>query len=345
VIAARAGDMRVVVVDEVPRRRSRLVDALEADGNIAVVGGCDRGDAALDAVRTLRPDVVVVTGTAGHPATSTVETIMAFVPKPILVLHSPAEDGPGAGDDEIAAGAVGALAWSPESGPDSDDRLRRKVRLIRRVTVVRHPRARLRPQGRHPLHGNGSGHDVRPMIGMAASTGGPHTLARVIGGLTAVEAPVLIVQHIHPDFVDGFVGWVAHTTGARVTIATDGAVPEPGVFHIAPAGVHLKVTPSGRLALDAAPVALHMPSANELFFSMARSLGEAAVGVLLTGMGDDGAAGLLAIHQAGGRTIVQDGESSAIDGMPKAAREMGAAGIVASLPDIARAVLVAAGGR
>lgn len=338
--------MRVVVVDAVPRRRARLVQALEADGDIAVAGGCDRGDAALEAVRTARPDVVVLTGTAGHPATATVETIMAFVPTPILVLHSPADDGPGAGGDEIAAGAVGTLGWSPDGGPDSDARLRRKVRLLRRVTVVRHPRARLRPQGRNLLPGNGSGRDgLRPMIGMAASTGGPHTLARVIGGLTAVETPVLIVQHIHPDFVDGFVAWVAQTTGAQVRIATDGAIPEPGVFHIAPAGVHLKVTPSGRLALDAAPVTLHMPSANELFFSMARSLGPAAVGVLLTGMGDDGAAGLLAIHQAGGRTIVQDGESSAIDGMPKAAREMGAAGIVAALPDIARAVLVAAGQR
>ena len=336
--------VRVVVVDAAPRHRTALVQALAADGDITVVGQCD-SDSVLDAVRTLRPDVVVLTGTSREPATATVETIMAFLPKPILVLHPPAEDGPGADRDDVAAGAVGVLFWSPDGEPGADDRLRRKIRVLRGVTVVRHPRARLRPQGRNPLRGNGPGGSVQPIIGMAASTGGPHTLARVIGELTAIEAPVLIVQHIHPDFVDGFVGWVARATGARVTIAVDGAVPEPGVFHIAPAGVHLKVTPSGRMALDPAPVTLHMPSANELFFSMARSLGPAAVGVLLTGMGDDGAAGLLAIHQAGGTTIVQDGESSTIDGMPKAARELGAAGLVAPLPDIARAVLVAAGQR
>jgi two-component system chemotaxis response regulator CheB len=321
------------------------VRALEADGDVVVAGQCDRGDAALDSVRSLRPDVVVLTGTARHPATTTVETIMAFVPTPILVIHPSTEDGPDASRDDVAAGAVGVISWSPEGGPSTDDRLRRQVRVLRRVTVVRHPRARLRPNGRNPAPGSGSAGDVRPVIGMAASTGGPHTLARVIGGLSSIETPVLIVQHIHPDFVAGFVDWVARTTGAKVTLATDGAVPEPGVFYIAPGGVHLKVTPSGRLALDAAPVTLHMPSANELFLSMARSLGPAAVGVLLTGMGDDGAAGLLAIHRAGGTTIVQDGESSAIDGMPRAAREMGAAGLVAPLPDIARAVLAAAGRR
>jgi two-component system chemotaxis response regulator CheB len=337
--------IRVVLVDPVPRSRARLAQALEGDGDIVVAGQCDRGDGALDAVRTIRPDVVVVTGTSRQRATTTVETIMAFVPTPILVLHPPAEAGPDVGRDDLAAGAVGVLPWAPDGEAGIDDAVRRKIRVLRRVIVVRHPRARLRPHGRNPRAGNGSAGDVRPVIGMAASTGGPHTLARVIGGLTAVEAPVLIVQHIHPDFVDGFVDWVARTTGAKVTVATDGAVPEPGVFHIAPGRVHLKITPSGRLALDAAPVTLHMPSANELFFSMARSLGPAAVGVLLTGMGDDGAAGLLAIHRAGGTTIVQDGESSAIDGMPRAAREMGAAGLVAPLPDIARAVLAAAGQR
>jgi len=250
----RAGGARVVVVDAVPRSRAELVRALEADGDVAVVGQCDGDDAALDTVLALRPDVVVLTGTAGHPATPTVETIMAFVPTPILVLHPPAEDGADAGRENLGAGAVGVLPWSPEGGPGTDERLRRKIRVLRGVTVVRHPRARLRPQGRHPGPGHGPSGDVRPVIGMAASTGGPHTLARVIGGLTAIEVPVLIVQHIHPDFVDGFVEWVARTTGAAVTIATAGAVPEPGVFHIAPAGVHLKLTPSGRLALDTAPL-------------------------------------------------------------------------------------------
>jgi two-component system chemotaxis response regulator CheB len=334
--------IRVVIVDASPRSRAQLVRALEADGDIAVVGQCDRGDSALEAVRRLRPDVLAVTSTAGSPSTTTVETIMAFSPTPILVLHPPSGAGLDAGRDDVGAGAVGVLPWAPDGASAPEERLRQKIRVIRRVAVVRHPRARLRPNGAIPAGRPGQTGGARPILGMAASTGGPHTLAEVIGGLTTVELPVLVVQHIHPDFVDGFVDWVARTTGAKVVTASDGAVPEPGVFHIAPAGVHLKVSPSGRMVLDPAPLTLHRPSANELFASMARSLGPAAIGVLLTGMGDDGAAGLLAIHQAGGRTIVQDGASSAIDGMPRAAREMGAAGVVAALPDIARAVLDAA---
>ena len=338
--------IRAVVVDAAPSRRAHLVRALEADGDVAVVGRCDNEIAALDAVRALRPDVVAVTGAAGHPATTTVEAIMAFAPTPILVVRPSSEArGPDAGREDLAAGAVDVLHWAPDGGAGADERLRQQIRVVRRVVVVRHPRARLRPNGGNPAGGSDRAGGARPILGMAASTGGPHTLAQVIGGLTAIDVPVLVVQHIHPDFVDGFVDWVARTTGARVVIAADGAVPEAGVFHIAPAGVHLKVTPSGRLALDEAPLTLHRPSANELFGSMARSLGPAAIGVLLTGMGDDGAAGLLAIHRAGGTTIVQDGASSAIDGMPRAARELGAAGLVAALPDIPRAVLAAAGRR
>jgi two-component system chemotaxis response regulator CheB len=183
------------------------------------------------------------------------------------------------------------------------------------------------------------------MVGMAASTGGPHTLAEVVRGLAGITVPVLIVQHIHPEFVDGFVEWMKGAANASVIVAEDGMRPQPGVFHIAPAGYHLKVGGDRRLRLDAEPGGLHRPSANELFSSMATSLGGDAVGVLLTGMGDDGAAGLLALHRAGGTTIVQDEATSAIYGMPRAARELGAAGLVAPLNEIPRAVHDALGVR
>jgi two-component system chemotaxis response regulator CheB len=180
---------------------------------------------------------------------------------------------------------------------------------------------------------------------MAASTGGPHTLAEVVRGLAGIQAPVLIVQHMHPEFVDGFVDWIRAASGETVIVAEDGMSPASGAFYIAPAGFHLKVSSERQLVLDANPETLHRPSANELFLSMAESLRGDAVGVLLTGMGDDGASGLLALHRAGGTTIVQDGATSAIDGMPRAARELGAAGLVAPLSEIPRAVHNALGAR
>ena len=327
--------IRVLVVDAVPASRTAIVRALEEDGDLSVVGRCDPAG-ALAAVQTLRPDVVALSGLDDAPVTGTVETIMAFAPTPILVLRSPGTFTAGTERDDLEAGAVGVLAW-PASG--DEHALRTKIRMLRRVAVVRHPRARLRPGAPRPV---GSARERAPrIVGMAASTGGPHTLVDVVKGLATITVPVLIVQHIHPEFVDGFVQWLSRASGARTVLAEHGMHPEPGVFHVAPGGFHLRVAPDRRLVLDPEPPALHQPSANELFQSMASSLGRAAVGVLLTGMGDDGASGLLEIHRAGGRTIVQDGATSAIDGMPRAARELGAADVVAPLADIPRAVFAA----
>jgi two-component system chemotaxis response regulator CheB len=325
--------VRVLVVGPRASWRAWLTVALEADGDIRTVGQSPGGDDAVAAVRSLAPDLVVVAGD-GDATTATVESIMAYAPKPIVVVK-PADASDAA---ELAAGALAVLAW-----PADDVGLRQRVRVLRSVPVVRHPRARLRrTERRRPAPGAAS---RRPVIGMAASTGGPHTLATVLGGLGEVAAPVLVVQHIHADFVGGLVRWLAETTGRRTVVAGDGDVPEPGVVHVAPAGRHLTVAGDGRLALVDGPRTLHMPSANELFLSMAAALGSRAVGVLLTGMGDDGAAGLLAIHRAGGLTIVQDGDTAAIDGMPRAARDLGAAGVVAPLERIADAVRTAVGGR
>lgn len=333
--------IRVLVVDEHPATRAEIARALEADGDVAVVGRCGCGG-ALDAVRTLRPDLVALTGTAAGPARSVLESIMAYAPTPTIVLRATEALSPADERSDLEAGAVGVLTWP--HGPDEDRRLRERVRVLRRAVVVRHPRASLRSgrNGRAVARPSRSRH---AMVGMAASTGGPHTLAEVVRGLAGISVPVLIVQHLHPEFVGGFVDWIGRASDATVVIAEDGMTPKPGVFHIAPAGYHLKVGADRRLVLDTEPATLHRPSANELFLSMAHSLGADAIGVLLTGMGDDGASGLLALHRVGGMTIVQDEATSAIDGMPRAARELGAAGLVAPLGDIARAVCDAIGAR
>jgi two-component system chemotaxis response regulator CheB len=333
--------IKVLVVADHPSTRLDLARALEADGDVTVVGRCECGG-ALDAVRAYRPDLVALTGSKGSAATTALESIMAYAPTPIIVLRSPTELTFAAERHDIEAGAVGVLGWAPSPGNDS--RLRERVRVLRRATVVRHPRASVR-SSRNGRATSRPAETCHPIVGMAASTGGPHTLVEVVRGLAELTAPVLIVQHMHPEFIEGFAEWIGRASGASVVIAAHGMTPEPGAFYIAPAGFHLKVNAHRRLVLDAHPATLHRPSANELFLSMAEHLKRDAVGVLLTGMGDDGASGLLAVHRAGGATIVQDGASSAIDGMPRAARELGAAGVVAALPDIPRAVHRALGAR
>ncbi len=333
--------LRALVVDGTAVRRAAVARSLESDGDIAVVGVADYGD-ALDAVQRLRPNVIVLAHGAGPASTSALESVMAFAPTPVVVLRAPGDASPAAERGDMAAGAVGVVEWPAPNGDDG--RLRQRVRVLHKVAVVRHPRGSLRngkPRSA-AAHGRERSNIV---VGMAASTGGPHTLVEVVRELASIAVPVLIVQHIHPEFVDGFAQWISRATNARVLVAENDMLAEPGTFYVAPSGQHLKVTPSQRLVLDREPASLHCPSANELFKSMAASLGRAAVGVLLTGMGDDGAEGLLAVQAAGGTTIVQDGATSTIDGMPRAARDRGAAGVVAPLHGIAPAVLRAIGAR
>ena len=168
--------------------------------------------------------------------------------------------------------------------------------------------------------------------------------------------PVLVVQHLHPQLVDGFVGWMQRVSALPVVVAADGDRPQPGVVYIAPSGAHLKLAPAPglpsvpagppraiptggrRLVLDPDPPGLHRPSADELFCSVAATAGGQAVGVLLTGMGDDGAAGLLAMRRQGAVTIAQDEPTSVVFGMPWAAERLGAAGEVHGLGQIHGAI-------
>jgi two-component system chemotaxis response regulator CheB len=170
---------------------------------------------------------------------------------------------------------------------------------------------------------------------LAASTGGPPALAEVLAGLRDLTAPVLIVQHIHPDFVTGLVSWMTRVSALPVHVARHGQPLVAGQVYIGPGDVHLRLDARGRIALDPAPPAVHRPSADELFRSVAEHAGPAGVGVIMTGMGNDGAAGLLALRGRGGRTFAQDEASCAVFGMPQAAYRLGAVSDMVALCDIA----------
>jgi two-component system chemotaxis response regulator CheB len=212
------------------------------------------------------------------------------------------------------------------------------VRVMQRRTPAEPPSGRRKPISAAP-----AARYAPRLVAIGASTGGPQALQTVLGGLPSDFAPpVLVVQHIAAGFETGLVDWLQPQCALPIRMAADGARPVgPGIY-VAPPGRHLEVR-GGLLRLsDAAPLAGHRPSATVLFRSVAREYGSRAVGVLLTGMGDDGAAGLLELQAGGGATIAQDAASSAVFGMPAAAIALGAvdqvlppSGIAARLVELA----------
>jgi len=159
----------------------------------------------------------------------------------------------------------------------------------------------------------------------------------LLAGLAGLGAPVLIVQHLHPDFTGGLLEWMARVSALPVQMAEQDQTPRPGRVYLAPGGVHLRLGTNRRLELHRTPATVHRPSVDQLFESVAGQ-GAAAIGVLLTGMGEDGARGLLAIHRNGGQTLAQDEASCAVFGMPRAAQLMGAVTNLLPLDDLAAAI-------
>jgi two-component system chemotaxis response regulator CheB len=165
------------------------------------------------------------------------------------------------------------------------------------------------------------------VIAIGASTGGPQALSAILEGLPApLGIPILLVQHITDGFTEGFVEWLDSRTSMRVVLAAQGQVPEPGTMYVAGSGRHMTITRDGRVHLDnGPPVNGFRPSISRLLYSVAESCGREAVGILLTGMGRDGADGLRVMRDAGALTIAQDEASSVIFGMPGEAVRLKAA--------------------
>jgi two-component system chemotaxis response regulator CheB len=315
--------LRVIVVEDASAQRANLVQALRADGDITVVANFDTVEDVVPFVETSRPDAIVLDlHLANSSSRGAIEQIMARTPTPILVLsgrihdrHSPTAV------DALIAGALEALPRPEQWTADLGAQLRRTVHQISKVVVIRHPRGGLSGAARRRPTPNVL---RRPVVAVAASTGGPSALAGLLAGLGGLPAPVLVVQHLHPEFTAGLVEWMARASGLPVELAEQGAMIHPGRVYVAPGERHLRLGANFRLELAAEPVTIHRPSADQLFQSVAEHAGAGAIGVVLTGMGDDGARGLLAIHRGGGRTLGQDEASCAVFGMPKAAKRLGA---------------------
>jgi two-component system chemotaxis response regulator CheB len=335
---ARAGQIRVVLVEDASAQRSQLVSILQSEGDIVVTGVSSTGPEAIGLVATSRPDVVVLDlHLRDGQSQRAVEQIMARTPTPILILSARIRDG--RAPSAVAALVAGALEavprpplWTPAEGAE----LRRAVRRISTVQVIRHPRGN--NQAPDPPRDVAPRTDRRPVVAVGASTGGPSALAILLKGLAGLQAPVLVVQHLHPDFTTSLVNWMSRVSALPVETARHHETARPGRVYFAPGDRHLHYAADGRLELAESPATTHRPSADELFLSVARTAGSAGIGVVLTGIGDDGARGLLAIHQRGGSTLAQDEASSTVFGMPKAAVGVGAVTELIRIEKLADAV-------
>jgi two-component system chemotaxis response regulator CheB len=179
------------------------------------------------------------------------------------------------------------------------------------------------------------------ILGIAASTGGPQALVKVLGGLPAdFPLPILLVQHIGAAFVEGFAHWLDGVVPMKVVLGAEGDMPRPGVVHVAPGDHHMILGQGRAIRLSQhPPVDGQRPAATEMFRSIADAYGAAGLGVLLTGMGEDGARGLVAMRRQGAMTITEDASTAVVYGMPAAAVRLGGSGIALPLPLIAPRLL------
>jgi len=300
-----------------------LTDILHAFCDIRVIGCAGNGREAVDMTLALKPDLVVMDLLMPVlDGIGAIEEIMACAPTPVLVLSASVE----ATDVDRAFNAIkrGALDVmekpaidTPGALQDFAGRLVEKVRLLSGVRVIRHPRWKPR---REAAEEAGPSALTPHILAIGASTGGPKAVMSVLKSLPAdFRGTVFIVQHIAEGFAEGFASWLDRECAIPVRLAVDGARYAPGVALVAPNGSHLTLS-DGRIRLTGeAPVNCCRPSIDVFFASLAQGPCTQVVSLLLSGMGKDGAQGLLRIKERGGRTLVQDEPSCVVFGMPKAA--------------------------
>jgi two-component system, chemotaxis family, protein-glutamate methylesterase/glutaminase len=337
--------IRVLVIDDSAFVRRALARMLDDSPDIRVVGMAGDGQEGIEQVKALKPEVVTLD--IKMPRMGGLEAlriIMEECPVPVLLLSSLTSEG---ADITLRGLELGAMDFVDKSSAQGNmnfgtlaDELRAKIRALAGV-----PQSRLIAQRKgEELAPVPAPHEHRiEVVAIGTSTGGPTALQAIIPRLPSdLASAVLVVQHMPV----GFTRSLAERLNARSLIAVheavDGETVSPGRVYVAPAGSHMKVRRRGnvRIWLDEEPrTSLHRPSVDVLMQSIAKVYAAQALGVVLTGMGSDGVAGLRAIQQAGGRTLAESEESCVIYGMPKAAIEAGVVDKAVSLPRIADEIL------
>ncbi|HEX6458936.1 MAG TPA: chemotaxis-specific protein-glutamate methyltransferase CheB [Thermoleophilaceae bacterium] len=351
---------RVLVTEDSVVARALLVSIINRDPDLEVVGEARDGEQAVKMAAELQPDVITMD--VHMPKLDGLEAtrrIMAETPKPIVVISAVDPKDVKMSVEAMSSGALAVLAKpSGPTAPDFNDRAKEIVSTIKTMAGVRVVKRRprlTRPQPASVPTAAAGAATATPkaapagassrrkieVVAIGSSTGGPDALGKIIGALPGnAPVPILIVQHITVGFHQGLVDWLNNITPLRVRLGEEGHAPMPGEVILAPGEHHMSVDLSKRLKLtEELPVRGHRPSATHLFRSVASVYGAHALGVILTGMGDDGADGLVDLRRSGGWVIGQDEATCVVYGMPREAAARGAVSQVLPLPEIAGAIV------
>lgn len=336
--------INVLIVDDSPVMRQTLIHAIDSDPLLSVVGVACDGEEALVAVRRFHPDVIAMDWQMpkldGLQAT---RIIMETMPTPIVIVTGNVS----VKDAAVSFGMIEAGALAVLIKPHSVDhpeyanevltltrtlRLMSEVKLVKRITHV--------PKVKGKVH-SAFEDIVRPksdirIIAIGASTGGPLVIQKIFSGIPKnFPVPIVLVQHISPGFVEGFVEWLQLTTKFPLQLAVHGEYLLPGHGYIAPDDYQLGIVDGPKFVLSRGELENGLrPSVAHLFRSAAEVIGSGAVGILLTGMGIDGADELKLMKESGGVTIAQNKESSVVHGMPGEAIKLNAAMFILSPEEI-----------
>jgi len=351
---------RVLVVDDSAFMCKVLETIFNADEHLQVVGKARDGREAIALAETLKPDVITMDLNMPHlDGLQATAHIMTSNPRPIVVVSSETREGAASTLKALELGAI-EFVTKPSGGIDLDmqsvkEDLLRKVRMAAKVRVVRTASRMVsgvqslaakplpaNPTPRPTTPATNFSSDMRfPVVVLAASTGGPATVMRMAPGFTRdFPAAVFLVQHMPSSFTSQYALQLAEFTNIRVKEAEHNESVQPGVLYICPGGHHLSVAPTGRIQLDATTGRIdgYLPNIDVTMESVAAFAGAMSIGVVLTGMGCDGARGSRAIKTAGGLVLAQDEATSVIFGMPDEAIKTGVVEQVLAIDDIYPAI-------
>ncbi len=347
--------VQVLIVDDLKSAQNLIRDILLSDSHIHICGMTDNGKDAVEMTKKLEPHLIILDShlkqISGYKVA---EEIMQTRPTPIIMVSAASETLMDKPERMFGCGVLDVIEkrdlYRWRTRPDVAAGFIRKIKLmskVNRLSILKHcekTETRLKtadPVNRAPIRIDASRKNKNKIIAMVSSTGGPNALFKILRALPSnFPIPILIVQHMSPGFIRGLAEWLNHKDRIRVRVAEDKDTLLPGEALLAPDNTHLAVDGNHRIKLlGEPPLGGHKPSGNTLFKSIGEHYGNRALGIILTGMGSDGAQGMAALKAAGGKTIAQDQSTSVIFGMPKSAIALGVVDFVLPLSKIAPAII------